>query len=184
MINSPHSPFFFFFSQFDIRGKIFNMYLSLVWICRLMRTFFFFFFFFKWPTTVVELSSMCCDCKALTEKWSRWKRMRECIKSYVQRDVLLEGVIRWMNASMRSDLYDSCSVTWMANHVDLLCFSFFLFKRGLEIVKKRYFDNIQKHFSCLTFYKCLEMDSQLWNFMCDWVCLKLVSCLLFGAQLR
>lgn len=160
------------------------MYLSLVWICRLMRTFFCFCFFFKWPTTVVELSSMCCDCKALTEKWSRWKRMRECIKSYVQRDVLLEGVIRWMNASMRSDLYDSCSVTWMANHVDLLCFSFFLFKRGLEIVKKRYFDNIQKHFSCLTFYKCLEMDSQLWNFMCDWVCLKLVSCLLFGAQLR
>lgn len=63
---------------------------------------------------------MCCDCKALMEndEMSKWQRcslwMQECTErsermyiQYVHKDVFLAGVIRWMNADMRSDLHGS-----------------------------------------------------------------------------
>lgn len=67
---------------------------------------------------MVEVSSTCCDCKALKGEVTEMKRnnlmdarMFREIKADVDRvcaeDVFSAGVIRWVSASMRSDLYDS-----------------------------------------------------------------------------
>lgn len=103
--------FYFTTHFFEIGVKIFYMYMSLVWIFRLISMFF---------LSDQQLWLNCQVCAVTVKLWRRKLRRGQgkgcknvlrdrsgCTYRMCKKDVFLAGVIRWTNACMRTDLYDS-----------------------------------------------------------------------------